>query len=230
MATGKYKDLLKHLGFQSFLWTQFLGAFNDNFYKIVVSLFAIEAAKNYGEGGSFYLSLAGALFILPFFLFSGYAGHLADVFNKRSVLIVTKSFEIIAMSLGLFAFLSGRIEFMLGVLFLMALQSAFFSPAKYGILPEMLPYKDLSRANGLLEMSTFLAIILGTSLGSVVFGLWRDRMELMGLAVVMVAVAGTITSFGISRVPSSGAVKPFQVNPWAEIAVGLKRLYQEKPL
>jgi len=87
MATGKYKDLLKHLGFQYFLWTQFLGAFNDNFYKIVVSLFAIEAAKNYGEGGSFYLSLAGALFILPFFLFSGYAGHLADVFNKRSRLL-----------------------------------------------------------------------------------------------------------------------------------------------
>ncbi|MBI5407084.1 MAG: MFS transporter [Nitrospirae bacterium] len=230
MATGKYKDLLKHLGFQSFLWTQFLGAFNDNFYKIVVSLFAIEAAKKYGEGGSFYLSLAGALFILPFFLFSGYAGHLADVFNKRSVLIVTKSFEIIAMSLGLFAFLSGRIELMLGVLFLMALQAAFFSPAKYGILPEMLPYKDLSRANGLLEMSTFLAIILGTSLGSVVFGVWKGRVELMGLAVIMIAIAGTVTSFGISRVPPSGAVKPFQINPWAEIAIGLKRLYKEKPL
>lgn len=230
MATGKYKDLLKHLGFQSFLWTQFLGAFNDNFYKIAVSLFAIEAAREYGEGGSLYLSLAGALFVLPFFLFSGYAGHLADVFNKRSVLIVTKSFEIIAMCIGLFAFLSGRIEFMLGVLFLMALQSTFFSPAKYGILPEMLAYKDLSRANGLLEMSTFLAIILGTSLGSVAFGLWRDRIELMGLAVVMIAVAGTITSFGISRVPPSGAVKPFHVNPWAEIALGLRRLYQEKPL
>lgn len=230
MATGKYKDLLKHLGFQSFLWTQFLGAFNDNFYKIAVSLIAVEAAKKYGAGGSLYLSLAGALFVLPFFLFSGYAGHLADVFNKRSVLIVTKSFEIIAMSLGLFAFLSGRIEFMLLVLFLMALQSTFFSPAKYGILPEMLAYKDLSRANGLLEMSTFLAIILGTSLGSVVFGLWRDRIELMGLAVVMIAVAGTMTSFGISKVPSSGAVKPFQVNPWAEIAIGLKRIYREKSL
>ena len=229
MSTGRYKGLLKNSGFQSFLWTQFLGAFNDNFYKIVVSLFAVEAAIDSG-GKSGYLSLAGALFILPFFLFSGYAGHLADVFNKRIVLIVSKSFEIVAMTLALFAFWSGRIELMLGVLFLMALHSTFFSPAKYGILPEMLPYKDLSRANGLLEMSTFFAIILGSSLGSVIFGLWKDRLEIIGFAVIMIAITGTVTSFGISRVPPSGAVKPFRLNPWAEIIIGLKRLYSEKPL
>lgn len=229
MTPGKYKDLLKSAGFQSYLWAQFLGAFNDNFYKIVVSLFAVETAARSG-GGSAYLSIAGALFILPFFLFSGYAGHLADVFNKRSILITTKSFEIVAMTLALLAFLSGRIELMLGILFLMALQSTFFSPAKYGILPEMLPYSELSRANGLLEMSTFLAIILGTSIGSVIFGVWRDRLDLIGLTAIVIAVAGTIISMGISRVPSSGAVKPFRLNPWSEIARGIKRLYREKPL
>ena len=229
MSTGKYKDILRFLGFQSYLWTQFLGAFNDNIYKIVVSLFAIEAVAGSG-GGSSYLSLAGALFILPFFLFSGYAGHISDVFNKRSVLIVTKSFEIVAMILALFAFWSGRIELMLGVLFLMALQSAFFSPAKYGILPEMLSYKGLSRANGLLEMTTFLAIILGSSIGSLIFAVWRDRVELIGLALIIIAVAGTITSIGIPRVPPSGAIKPFRLNPWAEIIMGLRRLYREKPL
>ena len=167
MSIGTYRDLLKSLGFQSFLWTQFLGAFNDNVYKIVVSMLAVETALHSGSG---YLSLIGAVFILPFLLFSGYAGHLADVFNKRSVLITTKALEIIAMGLAFFAFLSGRMEYMLGVLFLMALQATLFSPAKYGILPEMLPDKDLSRANGLLEMSTFLAIILGTSIGSFMFG------------------------------------------------------------
>ncbi|MEK6561491.1 MAG: hypothetical protein AABZ07_07125, partial [Nitrospirota bacterium] len=108
MSSGKYKDLLKHFGFQSFLWTQFLGAFNDNIYKMVVSLFAVEAAVSGGNGGSAYLSLAGVVFILPFILFSGYAGHIADVFNKRSVLIVTKSFEIVAMGLAVFALWSGR--------------------------------------------------------------------------------------------------------------------------
>ena len=96
MPIGKYRDLLKSLGFQAFLWTQFLGAFNDNVYKIIVSMLAVNLAAHQG-GGSGYLSLVGAVFILPFFLFSGYAGHFADVLNKRTVLIATKSFEIVAI-------------------------------------------------------------------------------------------------------------------------------------
>lgn len=229
MSTGKYKDLLKSFGFQSFLWTQFLGALNDNFYKMVVSLLAINAAASSG-GGSGYLPMAGALFILPFFLFSGYAGYMADVHNKRSVLIITKSFEIVAMGTALLTFWIGRIDLMLVVLFLMALQSTFFSPAKYGILPEMLPYRDISRANGLLEMSTFLAIILGTSIGGLIFAAWKDRLEMIGVALIIIAIIGTVTSLGISRVPSSGAVKPFCLNPWAEIISGIRRLYRDRPL
>ena len=229
MSIGKYRDLLKSVGFQSFLWTQFLGAFNDNVYKIVVSMLAVDVVTRSG-GGSGYLSLVGAVFILPFFLFSGPAGYLADVFNKRTVLIVTKAFEIVAMGLGFFAFFSGRIDYMLGVLFLMALQATFFSPAKYGILPEMLPDKDLSRANGLLEMSTFLAIILGTSIGSVMFAAWKDRLGWISLVLFTIAVAGSLSSLGISRVQPSGSRKPFRINPWAEIASGVKRLYGEKSL
>jgi len=229
MASGKYKDLLTALGFQAFLWTQFLGAFNDNIYKIVVALLAVHVATSSG-GGSGHLSLVGAVFILPFFLFSGYAGHIADVSSKRTVLIVTKALEIVAMALGFVAFLSGRIDLMLGVLFLMALQSTFFSPAKYGILPEMFPDRDLSRANGLLEMTTFLAIILGTSIGSLVFAMWKDRLAWIALTLIGIAIAGTITSLAISRVPPSGSQKPFRLNPWAEIGEGLTRLYQERTL
>jgi len=229
MASGKYKDLLTALGFQAFLWTQFLGAFNDNLYKIVVAMLAVHVATSAG-GGSGHLSLVGAVFILPFFLFSGYAGHIADVSSKRTVLIVTKALEIVAMALGFVAFLSGRIDLMLGVLFLMALQSTFFSPAKYGILPEMFPDRDLSRANGLLEMTTFLAIILGTSIGSLVFAMWKDRLAWIALTLIGIAIAGTITSLAISRVPPSGSQKPFRLNPWAEIGEGLTRLYQERTL
>ncbi|MCC7202382.1 MAG: MFS transporter [Nitrospirae bacterium] len=230
MSSGNYKSLLKHFGFQSFLCTQFLGAFNDNIYKMVVSLFAVEEAVRTGNGGSMYLSLTGVVFILPFLMFSGYAGHAADVFNKRSVLIVTKSFEIVAMGLAVIALWSGRIDFMLFVLFLMALQSTFFSPAKYGIIPEMLSDRDLSRANGLLEMSTFLAIIIGTAMGGFIFGMWKDRISLISLFVVATAVIGTITSFGISRVPNSGASNTFRLSPWGEISIGLKRLYSNKLL
>jgi len=229
MPSGKYTDTLRKPGLQPFLWTQFLGALNDNIYKIVVSLLAVNLAISAG-GGSGYLPWVGAVFMLPFFLFSGYAGHMADVFSKRNVLVITKAFEIVAMVLGLFALLSGRIELMLGIVFLMALQSTFFSPAKYGILPEMLPDKDLSRGNGLLEMSTFLAIILGTWLAGEMLAAWKERLEVIGLVLIGLAVVGTITSLGIVKVPASGAQKPFKLNPWAEIGSGIKRLKSEKTL
>src|SRR5579862_5432588 len=119
MADGKYQDLLKSTGFQSFLWTQFLGSFNDNVFKMIVSMFAVDRAG--AAGGGSELSLVGALFILPFFLFSGYAGHLADTFSKRVVLISVKVFEVVAMAAGILAFLAGRMDMMLGVVVMMAL-------------------------------------------------------------------------------------------------------------
>lgn len=226
---GQYKDLLKHRGFNSLLWTQFLGVFNDNVCRIVVSMLAVNLAAGSGSE-SRYLALAGVALILPYFLFSGYAGYAADVFSKRGVLFITKAFEIIAMGFSFLALLSGQISLMLCALFLMAIQATFFSPAKYGILPEMLPDKELSSANGLLEMGTFLAIILGTSTGSIMLSFWKDRLWLIGLVLTVIALAGTITSLGISKVPPSGARKPFLLNPWAEIGSGLKRIYGEKIL
>ena len=107
----------------------FLGAFNDNVYKMVIALFVVHTAGSAAGGGG-QLSLIGAVFVVPFFLFSGYAGHVADVYSKRSVLVVTKACEIIAMGCGLLALLSGQNSLMLAVLFLLALQATFFGPAK----------------------------------------------------------------------------------------------------
>src|SRR6266571_7655263 len=100
-----FKELLKNGGFQSFLWTQCLGAFNDNVYKIIVSMRAVHIAASTGSGSE-YLSLAGVVFVLPFLLFSGYSGHLADAISKRTVLISVKVFEIAVMTLALAAFFS----------------------------------------------------------------------------------------------------------------------------
>jgi len=166
-----YRETLAQRGLQPFLWTQFLGAFNDNLFKIVVSLVAVHAASGADSGRA--LSLVGAIFILPFLLFSGYAGQVADVYSKRTVLVVTKSLEIAAATLGLIAFLAGRLEIAYGVLFLIAVQATFFSPAKYGILPEILPDRDLSRANGVLEMTTFVAIVVGVAAGGAMFDAWQ---------------------------------------------------------
>ena len=162
---------LKHRGLQPFLWTQFLGAFNDNLFKIVVSMLAVHWWPRRAPAASCRSS--SAVFILPFLLFSGYAGQLADVYSKRTVLVVSKSLEIVAATLGLVAFLFGHLQLTYAVLFLIALQATFFSPAKYGILPEMLPDRDLSRANGVLEMSTFVAIVLGTAVGGYLFEAWQ---------------------------------------------------------
>src|SRR6185295_3087129 len=171
MASHGYRETLKQRGLQPFLWTQFLGAFNDNLFKIVVSMLAVHlvAAERAGRE----LSIVSAVFILPFLLFSGYAGQLADVHSKRTVLVVSKSLEVVAAGLGLIAFFSGHLQLTYAVLFLIAFQATFFSPAKYGILPELLPDRELSRANGVLEMSTFVAIVLGTAVGGYLFQIWR---------------------------------------------------------
>jgi acyl-[acyl-carrier-protein]-phospholipid O-acyltransferase/long-chain-fatty-acid--[acyl-carrier-protein] ligase len=229
MPAGNYRETLRDRGLRAFLWTQFLGALNDNIYKMIVSLLAADIGLSEG-GGSGYLSLVLAIYIFPFFLFSGYAGHMADVLSKRTVLVAFKVFEIAVMIVGIFAFHAGSLAWMLAVLFLMAIHSTFFSPAKYGILPEMLPEKELSRANGLLEMSTFLAIILGTSLGSMMVFALKDSSEWIGVILTGVAVAGTLTSLRIPNVAPSGATYPFQWDPWAEIRGGLKRLYGDRTL
>ena len=229
MGTSSYTNLLKSGGFQAFLWTQFLGAYNDNVYRILVSLLAVDIGARAGKG-SVYLSLAGVVFIVPFLLFSGYAGHLADAFNKRRVLIATKSLEVISMGLAIPALVSQRIDLMLAVLFLLALQATLFSPAKYGILPEMLPDRDLSHANGLLEMSTFVAIVVGTSSGTFLFSTWKHDPWKLGVAMLAIAVAGSLTSFKIGKVVSPTARKPFALNPLSEVFIGLKRLYADRPL
>ncbi len=228
MAAGNYADTLKLKGFLPFFWTQFLGAFNDNFLKMVVSLVAYHAAITTSH--NYYVEMIAVLFILPSALFSGYAGHLADVFSKRSVLITVKGFEIIIMILALAAFFTGHIESLLAIVFLMGLHAAFFSPAKYGILPEMLPEKDLSRGNGLLEMSTFVAIILGTSLSGPVFDAWKDNLPWIGVLLLIIAITGMATSLRIPRVSASGAAKLLRLNPFEEIYDGLRRLREERPL
>ena len=227
MAHGNYSETLRQPGFFAFFCTQLLGALNDNFLKMIVSFVALSMAAANADG---YVELIAFLFILPSALFSGYAGHLADVYSKRTILVGVKLFEIVIMVLTLAIFAVGSIEPMLVAVFLMGLHAAFFSPAKYGILPEMLPETELSRGNGLLEMSTFMAIILGTSLGGAIFKLWKDQLPLIALLMIAVAVAGYYASLGIPRVAASGAVKLLRLNPFSEILDGLRRLRADRPL
>jgi acyl-[acyl-carrier-protein]-phospholipid O-acyltransferase/long-chain-fatty-acid--[acyl-carrier-protein] ligase len=224
-----YGKLLTDGRFQAFLWTQFLGAFNDNVYKMIVSLLAVRVAVEGGSGAR-YLALAGAVFVIPFLLFAGYAGQLADRYSKTRVLQVTKSFEILVMSVGIAALVSARIELLLAVLFLLATQANFFSPAKYGILPETIDEANLARANGLLELSTFVAIVVGTSFGTFLFARWQGAPLRMGITLLAVAVAGSLASLYIRKAPSAGSREPFRWNPFHEIVEGARTLRARKPL
>ncbi|HZU29341.1 MAG TPA: MFS transporter, partial [Bryobacteraceae bacterium] len=224
-----YATLLANRGFESFLWTQFLGAFNDNVYKMIVSIMALRIAADPALG-SRYLALAGAVFVLPFLLFAGPAGQIADRFSKTRVLQWTKVWEIVVMVTGIGALLSHSIGLLLLVLFLLAVQANFFSPAKYGILPEMLGEAQLSRANGLLELTTFVAIVVGASFGTLLFEHWQHELLKVGLALLAIAVIGSAASLGITRVPASGSREPFHWNPLHEVVQGVRSLRQRRAL
>jgi acyl-[acyl-carrier-protein]-phospholipid O-acyltransferase/long-chain-fatty-acid--[acyl-carrier-protein] ligase len=222
---GTYRDTLRLPGLQPFLWTQFLGAFNDNVSKIIVTFVAMAA---YGEVlGS---ATVAAVFIFPFLLFSGYAGYLADKLSKRTVLRSIKAFEIAIMALSIPGLLLGHAELLLVVMFLMGVHSTFFSPSKYGIVPEIVPDEHMSAANGLLEMSTFAAIVLGTAFGGALFERWSGQPAVLGGALVAIAVVGFFTSLGIPRVRPANPAARFALNPWSEVWRGTVRLWPDATL
>ena len=230
MTHSSYATLLKDRGFQSFLWTQFLGAFNDNVFKMIVSVAAVAYTAGNAEAGSQYLALTGAVFVLPFLLMAGWAGQLADRFSKSQVLIVTKAFEILTMIFALFALQATSMPMLLGVLFLLAAQANFFSPAKYGILPEILPERDLSRANALLELTTFVAIVIGGGFGTLLFEHWKHEQWKMSAFLITLAVLGSLISLGIPKVKPSPSTEPFHWNPFSEIVKGFQILAKDKPM
>lgn len=195
-GSGSYRALLTVPSYRALLAAQFTGALNDNLYRMVASLFAVSLAT--GGDGSGYVALAGALFVLPYLTLSGWAGHLADTVGKRPVLIAAKTAELLVMILGMAAFFFRSIEFVLVVLFLMAIQSTFFSPARYGILPNIVAKRDLSRANGLGEMSVYGAILIGSGLGGAFSELWRENLYLAALPMIAISALGLFACVRIS--------------------------------
>lgn len=214
-------DLLRQWSSFTFLnVTQFLGAFNDNVYKLVLVFFLINLL---GKGDSYIiLSSTGALFVLPFLLFSAYSGALADRFSKSNIIVLTKVLELITMSLGLVAFIYQSIWGSYAVLFLLATQSAIFGPSKYGIVPELVPFERITKANGLMTSFTFLAIIIGTFLASFITDVTDGDYIVAGLFCLMVSVIGLITSFCIEYTLPAGAEAHLNVRVLHEIGTSLK--------
>ena len=194
--------------------TQFLGAFNDNLFKQMVLLIAVGMAKE--NSSQNMQGVATFLFGLPFVLFSGVSGVLADRNSKRTIIVQSKVLEIVAMALGAAAFWMQSFPAMLGVLFLMGAQSAYFGPAKYGILPELFRSQDLPRANGSILMMTFLSIILGVSLAGFLLDDRLNNLWMGSLLCVLLAMAGTAISLMIRATP---VAQPGLKITWSSLAI-----------
>ena len=186
------------------LTTQFLGAFNDNAWKQLVILLAVAAAASEAEGQR-QTAIAQIVLMVPLMAISLPAGVLADRVSKKSVIVSMKAFELALMVLGagLLWWRPAGGTSALAVLALLGVQSALFSPAKYGILPELLPHDQLSKGNGFLETLTNLAIIGGTVGGGVLLSLSHGRPWAAGVVLVVFAVAGILASVTIPDVPAA---------------------------
>jgi len=217
--------------FSSFTYlnvTQFLGALNDNLYKLltIYLLIQLEGIENSPR----VLAMTGAIFVLPFLLFSASSGTLADRFSKRNIIVLTKVFEMIIMSLAVVAFAWQSIWGAYAILFLLATQSAVFGPSKYGIIPELVGTEKISHANGLMTSFTFLAIILGTFLASFFVDITSHNFVLSSLGCALIALVGILTSLCIEYTPPSGSTKRFNISFIWEIYQALLIAAQEPSL
>lgn len=175
--------------------TQFLNAFNDNFYKMaMVILVTYEIYSDPTQEANFN-AIAGALFILPFFLFSALAGQLADTIEKTKVIRMVKTAEIFIMLFGAAGIYSQNIPLMLAALFAMGVHSTFFGPIKYAILPQHLEKDEVLGGTGLVEAGTYLAILGGTIAGGIIPG------EVAGVCIIIVAVIGRVTAQSVPEAP-----------------------------
>ena len=208
--------------------TQFAGALNDNVYKFLLVYFLIQLEGL--ENSPRILALTGAVFVAPFLLFSSWSGTMADRVSKRNIIVFTKILEFVIMAAGVLAFLFASKIWSLIILFMMATSSAIFGPSKYGIIPEIVSSDRISRANGMLTMFTFLAIILGTFLPSFFLDYTDRNFILASLGCTLIAGVGLWTSFGIEETPPSGSQKKVNARIIKEILDTLKLAKAEPSL
>ena len=229
--------------------TQFLGAFNDSVFKQIVLLLCVAVIVNPLGETQDQQFLAQGIFAIAFIFLSGISGYWSDRGSKRGLIIFCKLLEIIVMLGAVVAFAnlsnikmiatdSGAEQFsphgtpwlLLSILFLMGSQSAVFGPAKYGILPEMVRGTDLPRMNGIIQMTTFLAIILGTWVGGVLLDAMHDFLWAVGMICVGIAIVGTMTSLLVRRTP---VAEPNARFFWSNLAISPDArniLRRDKPL
>ncbi|HRE32126.1 MAG TPA: MFS transporter [Candidatus Berkiella sp.] len=194
IATQHQFQLFSLRRFFPYFCTQYLGALNDIFKASLLVLISMTFAHEYPDKANVLNNIAAAAFIFPFFLFAATAGQLADKYPKFRLIQIIKLAEVIIALLIGFGFYLDHFNFLLFVLFLLGTQAAFFSPVKYSILPQYLANEELTGGNGMVQMGTFVAILMGTILGGLLINLpvW-GKWAISG-TILFCALAGLVFS------------------------------------
>ena len=214
--------LLGQRRFAPFFWTQFLGAANDNLFKFAFTVMVTYQLQVSWLPPALAGLVIGALFILPFLLFSATAGQLADKHDKAALMRFVKWFEVGVMLLAGCGFLAANVAALLACVFLMGLHSTLFGPVKYAYLPQHLDERELTGGNGMVEMGTFVAILLGNVAGGLLIAIPGDGARYAAGGCVALAVLGRVVVQAVPRAPATDPALAINWNPFSETWRNLK--------
>ena len=215
--------------FAPFFWTQFLGAANDNLFKFAFTVLVTYQLQVQWLPADLAGLVIGALFILPFLLFSATSGQLADKLDRREMIIWLKRAEIGIMAIAAWGFFVHNIPVLLVSIFLMGLQSTVFGPVKFAYLPQHLSERELTGGNGVVEMGTFVAILLGNVAGGLIIAVPEIGAHHVGFSCVGLAIIGRMASHYIPASPAMDPSLKINWNPFTETWANLK-LARETPV
>ena len=208
--------LLGQRRFAPFFWTQFLGAANDNLFKFAFTVLVTYQLRLQWLPPAQAGLLIGALFILPFVLFSATSGQLADKHDKTTLIRFIKSLEIAIMALAAWGFFATNVPALLACVFLLGLHSTLFGPVKYAYLPQQLDERELTGGNGMVEMGTFVAILLGNVAGGLLIATPQVGAQHVALACLALALLGRLTAQAIPPCPATDPKLRINWNPVTE--------------
>ena len=214
--------LLRERRFAPFFWTQFLGAANDNLFKFAFTVLVTYQLQLQWLPPTLAGLVIGALFILPFLLFSATAGQLADKYDKTLLIRFVKNLEIGIMLLATWGFYATNVPALLACVFLLGLHSTLFGPVKFAYLPQHLSERELTGGNGMVEMGTFVAILLGNVVGGLLIAVPAIGAHQVAMACLMLALVGRITAQWVPASPATDAGLRINWNPVSETLRNLK--------
>jgi 1-acyl-sn-glycerol-3-phosphate acyltransferase len=208
--------LLGQRRFAPFFWTQFLGAANDNLFKFAFTVLVTYQLQIEWLPPSLAGLLIGALFILPFLLFSATSGQLADKFDKSTLIRLVKTLEIAIMAFAGWGFVHADVVSLLACVFLMGLHSTLFGPVKFAYLPQHLDEREITGGNGMVEMGTFVAILLGQVAGGLLIALPGIGGPVVASACIGVALLGRLAAQAVPVSPATDPALKINWNPVTE--------------